>query len=223
MRVSLFILVKSLVVLGRETIRTMTECVTCVSPGSYVCQSYSANSFSMCCSEQNDWNTSGCIKSRAYDCSYEIDSTELQHFMCPFEKEWCGSSTKIQPSLYEAGTQAVTGAKYKFTQGSVCTWEISANRVNFDYINYSYQLYVSFQYLAGASVKVWQGTSKEEAKELGTTTDLLKTYEVDLLEREDMKIYIHVTGEAINPFFQVTGQIWPTRETPWPEELSQED
>jgi hypothetical protein len=134
MRVSLFILVKSLVVLGRETIRTMTECVTCVSPGSYVCQSYSANSFSMCCSEQNDWNTSGCIKSRAYDCSYEIDSTELQHFMCPFEKEWCGSSTKIQPSLYEAGTQAVTGAKYKFTQGSVCTWEISANRVNFDYI-----------------------------------------------------------------------------------------
>ena len=82
----------------------------------------------------------------------------------------------------------------------MCYWEISANDADFDYDNYSYQLYVSFQYMAGAALKVWSGNSKETATELKSPADLYETYQVDLIDGNDMKIYIHVTGEAVNPF-----------------------
>ena len=55
--------------------------------------------------------------------------------------------------------------------------------------------------MAGAAVRVWQGSSKESAEDLGSPSDLYEIYQADLTNGNDMKFYVHVTGEAVNPYF----------------------
>lgn len=132
------------VVLARTTVRSMADCQACISSSTYVCKAEFSFTSAFCCDTGSDESLSGCYENTRQYCTSSMSIDNMKHMACPMSSSSCGDTYTMSVGLDSPKSAAVIGAEKKFTTSSVCYYRMTVDTQDFDLVNYSYELRVSF-------------------------------------------------------------------------------